>query len=81
MDFKRIPYWEHYNNLKDAFELFNIIKDKESPPYEEETFLKYDGIYFLDNYFLHLILWDILTYNTYLIEPFNGKKHIEYLEK
>ena len=26
-----------------------------------------------------LILWDLLTYNPYLIEPFNEKKHIEYL--
>ena len=51
---------EHYNNLKEAFELFNTIKDKELTRYEEETFLKYDEIYFLDNYFLHLILWDLL---------------------
>lgn len=73
---------EHYNNLKEAFELFNTIKDKELTPYEEEeTFLKYDEIYFLDNYFLHLILWDLLTYNPYLIEPFNEKKAYRIIRK
>lgn len=72
---------EHYNNLKEAFELFSTIKDKELTPYEEETFLKYDEIYFLDNYFLHLILWDLLTYNPYLIEPFNEKKAYRILRK
>ena len=71
----------YFKQFKEAFELFNTINDKELIPYEEETFLKYDEIYFLDNYFLHLIFWDLLTYNTYLFEPFNEKKHIEYLEK
>ena len=61
--------------------MFNTIKNNELTPYKEETFLKYDEIYFLDNYFLHLILWDLLTYDPYLIEPFNEKKHIEYLGK
>ena len=72
---------ERYNNLKEAFELFNTIKDKELTPYEEETFLKYDEIYFLDDCFVHLILWYLLTHDPYLIGPFNEKKYIEYLEK
>ena len=55
--------------------------DKELITYEEETFLKYDEIYFLDNYFLHLILWDLLSYNPYLIEPFNEKKAYRILRK
>ena len=58
---------EHYNNLKEAFELFNTIKDNELTPYEEKTFLKYDEIYFLDNYFLHLILLNHLTKKAYRI--------------
>ena len=58
---------EQYSNLKEAFELFNTIKDNELTPYEEKTFLKYDEIYFLANYFLHLILLNHLTKKAYRI--------------
>ena len=73
---------EHYNNINEAYDLFNSIKDKELTPYEEEElFLKYDEKYFLDEFFLHLILWDLLSYNPYLIEPFNEKKAYRILRK
>ena len=50
---------EHYNNLKEAFELFNTINDKELIPYEEETFLKYDEKFFW------IIIFFILSFGTY----------------
>ena len=50
---------EHYNNLKEVFELFNTINDKELIPYEEETFLKYDEKFFW------IIIFFILSFGTY----------------
>lgn len=47
--------------IREIYELYNSIKVKELTPYEEETFLKYVEIYFLDNYVFHLILWNFLT--------------------
>lgn len=39
---------DHYNNIKEAYELFNSIKDKELTLFEEEkAFLKYDEKYFV----------------------------------
>ena len=73
---------EHYNNLNEAYELFNSIKDKELTPYdEEELFLEYDEKYLLDDYFLHLIIWDLLTNNPYIIEPFNERKALKIIQK
>lgn len=73
---------EHYNNIKEAYEFFVSIKDKELTPYEEEElFLKYDEKYYLDDYFLHLIIWDLLTYNPYIIEPFNERKALRIILK
>ena len=47
---------EYSNNIKEAYELYNSIKDKELTPFEEEAFLKCDEKYFMDDYFLYLIL-------------------------
>lgn len=56
---------DHYNNLKEAYELYESIKDKGLTPFEEEkAFLKNDEKHFLDDCFLHLIIWgltDILS--------------------
>ncbi len=66
---------EHYNNLKEAYELFESIKDKGLTPFEEErAFLKNDEKYFLDNYFLHLIIWDLLIYYPHILITFSLRK-------
>lgn len=73
---------EHYNNLKEAYELFKSINIKELTSLEEEeTFLKYDEKYFMDDYFLHLIIWDLLTYYPHIIVPFNLRKHSKIINK
>ena len=46
--------------IKEIYELYNSIKDKELTSFEEEVFLKYDEKHFVDDYFLYLILWDLL---------------------
>ena len=66
---------EPYNNLKEAYELYESIKDKGLTPFEEEkAFLKNDEKYFLDDYFLHLIIWDLLTYYPNVVVPFSIRK-------
>lgn len=73
---------EHYNNLIEAYELYNSTKDKVLTPFEEEeTFLKYDEKYFMDDYFLHLIIWDLLTYDPYIVVPFNERKSERIIQK
>ena len=42
--------------IKEIYELYNSIKDKELTSFEEEVFLKYDEKHFVDDYFLYLIL-------------------------
>ena len=65
----------HYNNLKEAYELYESIKDKGLTPFEEENaFLKNDENYFLDDYFLHLIIWDLLTYYPHIVVPISLRK-------
>ena len=73
---------DHYNNLIEAYEVYNSIKDKELTPLEEEeAFLKNDEKYFMDDYFLHLIIWDLLTYNPHIVVPFNLRKHSKIINK
>lgn len=73
---------DHYNNLKEAYELYKSINIKELTSFEEEeTFLKYDEKYFTDDYFLHLIIWDLLTYDPYIVVPFNERKSERIMQK
>ena len=48
--------------IREIYELYNSIKDKELTLFEEEVFLKCDEKYFMDDYFLYLILWDLLFF-------------------
>ena len=42
--------------IREIYELYNSIKNKELNPFEEEVFLKCDEKHFMDDYFLYLIL-------------------------